>query len=375
MNPSADIHTPRKVYVELTTKCNLDCEMCIRHSWQQPGGSMSRSTFQAILQQLTEWPHIDTVHFGGYGEPLVHPDIHEFLDQAKRQALRTELVTNGTLLDPQTIERLVDLPLDKLIVSVDGISEPSRRHLHPGSFAAFSTALLQLYERKRALHSPSPDVWLEFVATRKNIHELPRLKARATVLGFSGILVTNLIPHSPELTDQILYQRWSTLEHQSAAPSPYNPCVDLPLLDACPPASNAVGRLRDASTHLRLNGADISGGPPRCPFITQGRFAIRFDGRVSPCLPLLHTHTYYLPGRSKDVIAFHLGNVSKGQLEEIWCSDVWSDFRERVQRFEFSACLSCGGCDLRESNRRDCTCDVAPRCSECLWAMGLVQCP
>jgi len=150
MNPSTDIHTPRKVYVELTTKCNLDCEMCIRHSWQQPGGSMSRSTFQAILQQLTELPHIDTVHFGGYGEPLVHPDVHAFLDLAKRQELRTELVTNGTLLDPQTIERLVDLPLDKLIVSVDGISEPSRRHLHPGSFAAFSTALLQLYERNQS---------------------------------------------------------------------------------------------------------------------------------------------------------------------------------------------------------------------------------
>lgn len=37
--------------------------------------------------------------------------------------------------------------------------------------------------------------------------------------------------------------------------------------------------------------------------------------------------------------------------------------------------IDCGGCDLRESNEEDCFGDESPRCGECLWAAGLVQCP
>jgi len=366
---------PRKVYVELTTECNLDCVMCMRRAWEAPGGRMSSDTFAELLRQLRDLPSVSTVSFGGYGEPTSHPRFYEFLARAKDSGLRAELVTNGVLLDGRAIETLVSLPLDKLIVSVDGISASASERLHAGPFEQVSAVLRLLYDRKRELQTAYPEVCIEFVATRRNIHELPRLKGLAQVLGFSRILATNLVAHTPELVEDTLYQRWSTVERQSAPASPYNPCVELPLLDDHSPASAVVARLRDASTHLRVNGADVWGSPPRCPFVTQDRLAIRHDGSVSPCLALLHTHTYYLRGRSKRVLEYVVGDVNAAPLKDIWTGAEYRAFRERVRNFNFSSCLSCSGCDMREGNVEDCTGAAFPRCGECLWALGLVQCP
>jgi MoaA/NifB/PqqE/SkfB family radical SAM enzyme len=69
------------------------------------------------------------------------------------------------------------------------------------------------------------------------------------------------------------------------------------------------------------------------------------------------------------------GDVNVVPLKEIWELERYRAFRQRVADFEFSGCLSCSGCDLREKNQEDCVGDVFPRCGECLWAMGLVQCP
>ena len=421
--PPADV-PPQKVYIELTTECNLDCRMCIRHSWTTGGGSMSRGTFDRVIAGLGELgrrgvsprsPGRDqdvvsagaiqrgedaasteaaasanvtprgedaasteaastAVNFSGYGEPMTHPLFWEFLAQAKRAGLWAELVTNGTLLNAAAADLLVELRADRVIVSVDTVDAAPASALHPNSLAELAGRLRTLKDRKARANSAKPDLWLEFVATRSNIHQLPELRRLSVGLGFSSILVTNLAPHTSDLGGQVLYSHWSTTT-RSAAPSPYSPVVDLPQMDAEPSVSAAVDRLRHMGTHLRVNGADVHSAGPRCPFVARGRFAVRHDGLVSPCLPLLHDHTVYFRSRAKQVAAFHLGDVNASPLADIWHSPAYRAFRRRVLAFEFSPCTDCGGCDLRESNRDDCSGGPAPRCGECLWAAGLLQCP
>ncbi len=366
--------TPQTLYVELTTRCNLDCLMCIRHSWDQPPATMPAATFAALLDQLREFATPVSINFSGYGEPLTHPRFWEFLAQTKQAGHRAEMITNGLLLDPPAAERLLDLGLDKLIVSVDAMSGGSGRLLHGDTFGAVSSHLRALQQLRLARGVNHPEVWLECVATRRNIGELLTLKGLARVLGFTGILVTNLIPHTPELMDEILYERWNTAAGHRG-PSVWNPVVDVPLMDAFSPASAVVDRLRDGGTLLRVAGAPVSGHAPVCPFITQGRLAVLPDGNVSPCLPLMHTHTYYFRRQAKRHFACHFGNVNAVPLRAIWESEPYRQFRDRVRRWEFSPCLSCGSCGLRATNREDCTADTFPRCGECLWAAGLVQCP
>ncbi|HOD81893.1 MAG: pyrroloquinoline quinone biosynthesis protein PqqE [Planctomycetes bacterium ADurb.Bin126] len=371
--PLADV-PPRKVYLELTTECNLDCRMCIRHSWTTPGGSMSRQTFDRVIMGLGRLPTCRGVNFSGYGEPMCHPLFWDFLARVKQAGLWVELVTNATLLDAPAADRLVALQADRVIVSVDAVRPAAQTPLHPGSLADLAPRLRAIKDRKTRANSAKPDVCLEFVATRSNIHELPALRRLSVSLGFSSILVTNLAPHTEDLADQVLYRHWSTTA-RSASPSPYSPLVDLPQMDAVPEVSAAVDRLRHVGTRLRINAADVHAAGPRCPFVAQGRFAIRHDGLVSPCLPLLHDHTVYFRSRAKRVAAFHLGNVNESDLADIWGSPAYRELRRRVLAFEFSPCTDCGGCDLRESNRDDCSAGPPPRCGECLWAAGLLQCP
>ncbi|RYD05842.1 hypothetical protein N752_08080 [Desulforamulus aquiferis] len=113
----------KKIYIEVTTLCNFSCTTCIRNSWQDEMGMMEWATFEKLLQQLKELPNLECVHFGGFGEPMSHPRIFDMLKAVKDQGLRIEMITNGSFLNAENIEKLVKLPLDGIFISLDGPDE------------------------------------------------------------------------------------------------------------------------------------------------------------------------------------------------------------------------------------------------------------
>ena len=366
---------PRKLYLELTTACNLDCAMCIRRSQQDAGGDMTARTLERLLGQLADLPSLATVNLSGFGEAMTHPRFFAFAKRIKAAGLRLELVTNGTLLDRRACVELIGLKADRLIASIDGLGDPATRLLHPeGSFQRVRANLSCLRREKRMRHLTLPEVTVVFVATRTNMGALPALKRLAPELGFSEILVTNVVPHTPELADQILYEHWTTSPRRRG-PSFLSPRIDLPLMDAQSANDIPLPALQRSGALLSLNGRELAGDGPRCRFVTEGRFAIRWDGAVAPCLPLMHTHACYFRGEKKHVRRFSLGNVNETSLRAIWESEDYRRFRQHVREFDFAPCFDCAGCELRETNERDCVGDEFPRCGECLWAHGLVQCP
>ena len=60
----------KKIYIEVTTCCNFNCITCIRHSWSDEETSLSWHDFLSVVTQLKAFPDIQSVHFGGFGEPL-----------------------------------------------------------------------------------------------------------------------------------------------------------------------------------------------------------------------------------------------------------------------------------------------------------------
>jgi hypothetical protein len=115
-----------------------------------------------------------------------------------------------------------------------------------------------------------------------------------------------------------------------------------------------------------------------CPFIEKGAGAIRWDGNLSPCLPLLHNHTSYSGHLQLDErFSRHwaIGNVTENSLLDLWNTPEHIAFRERVQAFDFSPCTACGGCELSEKNEEDCFGNTFPTCGGCLWAQGVIECP
>jgi MoaA/NifB/PqqE/SkfB family radical SAM enzyme len=62
----------RKVYVEPTNACNLDCCTCVRHAWDEPEGLMAWPVYERVVEGLAAPA---TVAFMGLGEPLLHPRL------------------------------------------------------------------------------------------------------------------------------------------------------------------------------------------------------------------------------------------------------------------------------------------------------------
>lgn len=55
----------RKIYVEITTDCNPDCGMCIRHAWEDPAGTMAVETFEALLEKVRRFEFSPCIDCGG----------------------------------------------------------------------------------------------------------------------------------------------------------------------------------------------------------------------------------------------------------------------------------------------------------------------
>src|SRR5512135_1193884 len=92
---------PSKLFVETTTRCNMKCQMCVKQTMGSGliEGDLSLSTFETIESAL---PNVEALILNGIGEPLLHPDLEEFIRRAKRLMPVGSWVgfqTNGLLLD------------------------------------------------------------------------------------------------------------------------------------------------------------------------------------------------------------------------------------------------------------------------------------
>ena len=84
----------KKVYVEITNICNLNCSFCIHN--QRESLFMSKDNFKIILEKLK--PYTKYLYFHVMGEPLMHPYINEFINLAS-QYYFVNITTNGYLID------------------------------------------------------------------------------------------------------------------------------------------------------------------------------------------------------------------------------------------------------------------------------------
>ena len=84
----------KKIYVEITNACNLNCSFCIGNSRKIE--SISIDKFKILLDKLISYT--DYLYFHILGEPLMHKDINELIDIASSN-FNVNITTNGVLID------------------------------------------------------------------------------------------------------------------------------------------------------------------------------------------------------------------------------------------------------------------------------------
>jgi len=84
----------KKVYLEITNGCNLNCDFCIKNSRKTEYISMDN--FKLVLDKLKDYT--DYLYFHVLGEPLLHPKINELIDIASSN-FKINITTNGCLIN------------------------------------------------------------------------------------------------------------------------------------------------------------------------------------------------------------------------------------------------------------------------------------
>jgi len=368
-----NIHSLNRLYIEPTSRCNLACRTCIRNTWDEPMGDMDAAVFERLAGQLGGFAHLESVMFGGFGEPTAHPRILDMIRAVKALGLRAEMTTNATLLDEALIDGLIRERLDMLWISLDGVTEESFESIRPGAGLGRVLENVERLGRRNGRDGHTIDIGLAFVVMKTNLGDVKHLDRLARSVGARRILVSHVLPYSEAMEKEMLCLQTLTLETFTFAPGKTE--LSLPRLDVNNTTKDALFSLFQGFENLTLMGNRIAVDARRCRFVHDRTSFVRWDGEVSPCMGLLHSHKTYLYGLERSVRALSFGNVRDGGLGAIWDSKAYAEFREKVKAFDFSPCHVCGGCSLLEKNEEDCYGSTFPACGGCLWAQGIIQCP
>jgi MoaA/NifB/PqqE/SkfB family radical SAM enzyme len=84
----------KKVYIEITNKCNLSCDFCIQNKRELK--NISIEEFKIVLEKLKQVTNY--LYFHILGEPLIHPNINELIDIASKD-FNINITTNGYLIN------------------------------------------------------------------------------------------------------------------------------------------------------------------------------------------------------------------------------------------------------------------------------------
>lgn len=342
-----------KVYLELTNRCNLSCSICFRRVWDESPRDMSAELFERLAADLLGMGTVKSVVLGGMGEPTCAPLLARALAMLARYHLT--LTTNGLDIDDALLAAVVS-SVDQLVISMDGLHE---------RFASIRGAELQRVletiarlNQLKAKHAASrPQLALQLVISRDSIDDIFNLVDLAGRLNVQVLMVSNLIPQTPENAPKILYSRYENR--------------DMALL-----FRKLVSYAGRKGVSLQLPHYQLK-TERRCSFVDAGATLVGADGEVFPCYRFSHSYREYVFGRAKTVLKHSFGNVGEESLGTIWESPSYASFRGSVRHNLYPSCIDCelaDGCDMVRDTSTDCYAGT-PSCADCLWARKIAYCP
>ncbi len=115
-------YLPLRLWIEATSCCNLRCVMCPQ---SEPTyierGFIEFSLFKKIIDEAKAFVYDVNLHHRG--ESLLHPDLAEMIDYARKAGLYTRLHTNATLLNANRAQEIIGAGLDFISFSFDGFTK------------------------------------------------------------------------------------------------------------------------------------------------------------------------------------------------------------------------------------------------------------
>lgn len=292
------LDTPYMIQIFPAYGCNFRCGFCLhaldrkRHGYISDVPFMDMALYRKCIGDIAGFgKKLKMLRFAAIGEPLLHPDIAEMIACAKQAdiAQSVDIVTNGALLTHELSDRLIDAGLDRLRISVEGLSAEDYRK-NAGRQIDFEGFVEQI--RYFFAHCGRTHVYIKII---DYMVQTPELERRFLEI-FRPICHSIAIEHLTPTIAEIDYDR---LSGGMPVNKPQNGSV---LLDA-----------------------------EVCP---QGFYMMQInpDGKVVPCCSMKYPAV--------------LGDVKRQTVPEIWRGAAFNRFRVQMLRSREGAGHVCRDCKL-----------------------------
>lgn len=291
------IGLPMALAFEPTTSCNLRCPECPSglRSFTRPTGMLRTSLFQSVIEQLADRLIYLTFYF--QGEPYLHPEFLSMTQYASRKGIYTATSTNAHFLTDERARMTVESGLDRLIISIDGVTQQTYQSYRVGgSLEKVLEGTQNIIQWKRKLKRNTPHVVFQFLVVKPNEHEIPEVYRLARKLGVDEVKLK---------TAQIYdYRNGADLIPRNEKYSRYRKMPD--------GSYQIKNRLENHCWRMWHS----------C--------VITWDGKVVPCCFDKDAH-------------YVLGDVNKSAFTEIWNGDAYRAFRVRLlqSRRQIDMCANC----------------------------------
>lgn len=184
----ADINEVEKVYemrdfplniaIEPGNFCNLNCTMCANNKLTRPKGHMNVLLYKKLIDEIaSENPHT-RIWLDYYGEPLIQKfKLFYMIDYAKKKGISNiSFNTNGTLLNEEMCEMLLDSGVDFISIDCDGFSKEVYESIRINADRDVTYTNIEYFLKRRADRGlKKPIVEVKVIEMEENTKEVDHI--------------------------------------------------------------------------------------------------------------------------------------------------------------------------------------------------------
>jgi len=308
------------IHIELTTKCNAACPMCLRNlQGDRLNPNLEITDFQIEWLDNIDLSTQKLTLCGNYGDPAAYIKLHEFLEKwYTKFDRRVVLMTNGGLRNTNFWKNLAFFGKKrlKIIFGIDGLEDTN--HLYRRN-----VKWNKLIENASAFINAGGNATWKFIIFKHNEHQIETARKLAEDMGFSTFekIKTNRFHESrlyvkDKNGDDLYYLEESNYEDDFTAKNPNR-------------------KSENIDNPIRID----------CYAKKESSVYIAADGRVYPCCNTGYHYASTIENRELLNLqnAVGIGNIKNDKLSAITKNNFFQEIETRWSTIPLKKCYkTCG---------------------------------
>ena len=196
-------------------RCNFRCIFCewfsplvkeVRKEVFNSDWYLDMDVYKRLVRELSALG-TRIILIGNIEEPFTDPQLLDKIKYAKQYQLGCFLITNGSLMNEENAEKIVDLRLDYLNVSINAGTRKTYPHIHTTeteeTFDRITSMVSLIEKLKEKKRTSFPRTRLSMVVCNRNYTEIVKFVELCQSIGVKNALIKRFITSSKEIAEEL----------------------------------------------------------------------------------------------------------------------------------------------------------------------------